>query len=49
MAIKMSRMNIFTTQDDEQFHSILPLMKELIKRGIEVECYSFDVFRQDFK
>lgn len=45
----MSKINFYTTQDLEQFHSILPLMKELIKRGDEVECYSFDVFKEQIE
>lgn len=42
----MSKLYIFTTQDSEQFHSILPLMKEFMKRGNEVECYSFAIFKE---
>ena len=45
----MSKINFYTTQDLEQFHSILPLMKELIKRGDEVECYSFDIFKEQIE
>ncbi|MBR2825021.1 MAG: hypothetical protein IKE51_01970 [Solobacterium sp.] len=45
----MSKIYFFTSLELESFHSILPLMKEFVKRGIEVECYSFDVFRQDFE